>query len=445
MKNNNKIKWLLNEIPLLKNENIIDENTSKKLANYYSSKISEVNILKLLVISLGILSGLLILGGIILIIIIYNWFIFTKEMKTVVAYLILLIPQIMCGYLLFKSKNSKIKKEIFSLILSISFGVSVAFIGQIYQLPSNIELFLILWSISTIFIIYIFNSLSSVSLYIILIISLASNMQLNDKVGLLFYPFFLLLIPFYYIENKKNNYLRVILFDYFLLAGIITGLGITMEKTVPGLWLVAYSNLFVILYLFSITFKSIEDSLFLSPFKVAGVVGIGILAYIYTYIWPWEEIGWSYYRNDIKFHDLAALFDYAVCILFPLISIFFGYLAIKKKKLKNYIFVLFGFLIIILFFIVSFSDSKFLNEHLPVWIMNIYILILSGYSFYIGFKNKSLLTVNSAMFLLFLTVITRFFDSDISSLIRGFAFIITGIIALCINLILAKKLKKAVK
>ena len=74
--------------------------------------------------------------------------------------------------------------------------------------------------------------------------------------------------------------------------------------------------------------------------------------------------------------------------------------------------------------------------------MNIYILLLCGYSFYIGFKNKSLITVNSAMFLLFLTIITRFFDSDISSLIRGISFIITGIIILCINMILVKKLKK---
>ncbi len=442
MKNNSKIKWFLEQIPLLKNEKIIDQQTSGRLTDYYQKKITKINILKLLIIGLGILSGLLILGGIILLIIIYNWFVLTKEMKTIIAYFILVIPQVICGYLLFKSKSSKIKNEIFSLILSISFGISIAFIGQIYQLPSNIELFLIIWSLSTILIIYIFNSLSSVSLYIILIISLASNMQLNDKIGLLFYPFYLLLIPFYYIENKKNNYFRIILFDYFLLAGVVIGLGISMEKSVPGLWLVAYANLFVILYLYSITFKSDEDSLLLSPFKIAGVVGIGILAYIYTYHWPWEEIGWTYYRDEVKFHGLAAIFDYAVCIIFPLVSILFGYFAIKKKKLKNYIFVLFGILIIILFIIVSISNSTFYEEYLPVWIMNIFILILCGYSFYIGFKNKSLLIVNSAMFLLFLTVITRFFDSDISSLIRGFSFIITGLIVLFINLMLVKKLKQ---
>jgi uncharacterized membrane protein len=442
MKNNKKIKWFIEQIPLLKKEKIIDEKTSERLTDYYQKKITKVNILKLLIIGLGITSGLLILGGIILLIIIFNWFVLTKEMKTIIAFLILIVPQVICGYTLFKNKASIIIKEIFSLIYSISFGVSIAFIGQIYQLPSNIELFFIIWSLSTILIIYIFNSLSSVPLYLILIISLASYMQLDDKIGLYFYPLYLLLIPFYLIEYKKNNYIRVKLFDYFLLAGIVIGLGITMEKTVPGLWLVAYANLFVILYLYSITFKTDEDSLFLSPFKIAGVIGISILAYMYTYHWPWEDIGWSYYRSDVKFHDLAAIFDYSVCIIFPLISIFLSYLAIKKNKLKNYIFVLFGILIIILFFIVSLTNSKLYSEYLPVWVMNLFILILCGYSFYVGFKNKSLMTVNSAMFLLFLTIISRFFDSDISSLIRGFSFIITGIIILCINLILVKKLKQ---
>ena len=146
MKNNSKIKWFLEQIPLLKSENLIDEKTSIKLSNYYQSKIKKVNILKLLIIGLGIMSGLLILGGIVLIIIIYNWFVLTKEMKTFIAFLIMIAPQIICGYILFKNNTSVIKKEIFSLILSLAFGISVAFIGQIYQLSSNLELFLIMWS-----------------------------------------------------------------------------------------------------------------------------------------------------------------------------------------------------------------------------------------------------------------------------------------------------------
>ncbi|MCL5072670.1 MAG: DUF2157 domain-containing protein, partial [Actinobacteria bacterium] len=60
-------------------------------------------------------------------------------------------------------------KETFSFVWAVSFGVTVAFIGQIYHFEENLEMYLLLWLFSTLFIIYIFDSLTSVCLYIVLL------------------------------------------------------------------------------------------------------------------------------------------------------------------------------------------------------------------------------------------------------------------------------------
>ena len=346
---------------------------------------------------------------------------------------------------LLSDKENLRKKETFSLILSLFFGISIAFIGQIYRLPENTESFLLIWLISTVFIIYLFNSISSTVLYSILLICYTSVMQNNGKIGLVFYPLLALLIPFYIIEYKKRTHLRIKIFDYFLIITIISGLGITLEKVVPGLWIIAYSNLFVLFYLYGIVFEKTDGfSLFYSPFRVAGIFGIAVFGYLLTFHWPWNEIGWEFYRTEDRFNQFASIFDYAICIILPLVSGYLFYLALIRKKLTNHILCGFGILNIFIYLLVAtfYKSNKDLILLFPAWFMNLFVIAYCLYFFYIGYKNKSLVTVNASTIFLLVLIITRFFDFDMDVLTRGFAFIVLGIILVLINIILSKKFKR---
>ncbi|HOV14890.1 MAG TPA: DUF2157 domain-containing protein [Spirochaetota bacterium] len=448
MLNNNKLRFLIKEVARLKNENLLDEQAAQKLTEYYQSKISPKNIVKLILISLSIFAALLIIGGVTLVVITFNWHIFTKEVKTVLAYLLLLVPQILCIVTLLKNAEDQKKKEIFSLVLSILFGVTIAFVGQIYKLSENTEAFLLIWIISTIVIIYIFNSLSSTVLYMILLISYTSVMQNNGKIGVVFYPLFALIIPFYIMEFKKKDILRRKLFDYILIITVIISLGITLEKVVPGLWIIAYSNLFVVFYLYGVIFEKNDGaSAFYSPFRMAGIFGIAILGYIYTFHWPWKEIGWDYYRSEARFNEVASIFDYIISIGLPLVSFYLFYLGLIKKKLTNYILSGFGVLIIFLFLLVS-ALTKTSNSAillLPAWLLNLFVIAYCLYFFYMGYKSRSLLTVNGSTIMLLILIITRFFDYDMGVLSRGFAFIGLGLVLVLVNVILSKKFKRISK
>jgi len=151
-----------------------------------SKKKSSDNFIKVLKFCLLLLAALSIIGGIALVLINFNWQLLSKYFKTILSFLILIIPQGICAYILIGKKENIILKEVFSLVLSIMFGLSIAFIAQIYQISSSEEMFIFTWAVSTLVILYIFNSITSLVFYLLLILSLSSLMQIKGTIGLVF-------------------------------------------------------------------------------------------------------------------------------------------------------------------------------------------------------------------------------------------------------------------
>jgi hypothetical protein len=77
---------------------------------------------------------------------------------------------------------------------------------------------------------------------------------------------------------------------------------------------------------------------------------------------------------------------------------------------------------------------------LPIIIFNVYLLYMSVSRIISGIRNNSLGIVNSGMLMLGILIIARFFDSDISFIIKGLVFIAVGIGFLITNMALARRL-----
>lgn len=439
--NNSFIKKLLAELPGLREQNLIDGQTEERLRAHYLARQKEHDSKGLVFIFLTLLASLFIIGGIILLIG-YNWGGLSQRVKVVLSFVLLLLAQGAGFYLMnvYKGKVHLAAREGLGLFWAVAFGASVALMGQIFHIPADYEKFYLIWSISTLLLLYLFNSLALVTLYMGLIITLTTYMQNDDKFGLLFIPLFLAVIPHYVLLYRKESHLRATLYNYILVGGATIGLGIAMEKSVPGLWIVVYSSMFVFFYLFARLFenKKKEESLFYSPMLVSGVLGIAILAFIFSAEWAWEDIGFSYYRKGERFHEWASIFDYIISVAFPLAGVALGTLLLKRGKKFNPVLAGFGILIIPLYLITSYLEVSLA----ATWTINLYIAVLSLYGLYSGYKKGSLLLLNSSMVLFTVTLLYRFFDEDMSLLVRGIVFIVCGASMLAVNLIFMKKRKR---
>jgi uncharacterized membrane protein len=434
------IRWFLKELGFLENEGILQQDAAKKLSDYYHPKMVNMDPLKMALNIIAIIAAVLIAGGVILLAA-YNWSGFSKPVKSVFAILITLLPQLAILILMLQKKEvfNPAVRESLAAGLSIAFGGSIAFIGQIYQLPENTMLFISVWCLSTLILAYLFHSYSALTLYFFLTVVHTTVFQ-NDSdfhMGFLFIPMILITVPFYLLSLKKSSPEQIIYQHYLLAAALVSGLGISFEKIVPGTWIIGYSSLFVVFYLVSILTENPEDPMIRSPFKVTAIAGMFIFSYLLTFEGFWNDIGWDFIRTGEKFTIQAGIYDLLVILFLMILQIAAAVRLVIRKETFNIIFTLYGLLVAVLFVLGGF--------HVPdlalSWIVNGYILFLCIYSIIYGIRHSSLLTINLSALFLTITIVTRFFNDDTLFLVRGIIFILCGLGLLGMNLLISKSFK----
>ncbi|MBO7420902.1 MAG: DUF2157 domain-containing protein, partial [Spirochaetaceae bacterium] len=169
------VDWLLKELPVLIEKNVISDETAEKISQYYEEQknLEESNrklqllkqkeeerlrLSKRLPVILTVLASLLIAGGIISLIA-YNWAAISRFAKSIAAVSMLLITQGIAVFLKLRRKNLSLRaREGFSLFWALLFGGILAFVSQIYKFPSDTASFLLVWALSSVLITYVFKS-----------------------------------------------------------------------------------------------------------------------------------------------------------------------------------------------------------------------------------------------------------------------------------------------
>lgn len=420
---------LQKELPTLIAENVIDRETAGRIENYYQSDKGLSKPQTILTI-IGSLAALLIGGGIILIFA-YNWHKISTLVKTSIAFLPLIGGQVLLFYTKIK-KKSLTWEEFSGIFLSLAVGAVIALISQIYQLPGDMGNFLFVWMILILPLYHLTKSLGVKLIYLSGILFWCAYSQTMGGHALWYWFFFLAVLPDQYLLMKKEKYEnRTAVINWFLIINILIGTGISLEKTLPGLWILIYSMLLTFIFLLGIEQK------LRNPFRIVGPTGIVLLSYLFTYEFFWEEIGWDNYRSSMDYIQSAAALDYIVLgILLALVS-YFLYKLMKNKELKSY----YPFMALFPLTFVSYLIGSLGDVIIPQTIFfNLFTLCLGGWFISLGIREEKIYKVNLGMLTVILIIVTRFFDMDIGFTEKGLAFILMGIAFLLVNRYLGRKM-----
>lgn len=328
MKSKSFIIELFNELEILKNQNVITEDSVSSIKNYYQNQLAEIeksrkqelekasssNTRKSAFV-LSIIASIFVFGGIVSLIA-YNWRLIPRSIKTLSAFIISFSP--IAVYLLLKNKLKEAWfKEFSASLWTLLFGASIAFISQIYRLPSDSTNFLIIWSIFAIIVTYSLSSFASFLLSLVLIFAYTIVAQFFDfSSAVFFYLLLASLIPF--VRKRKEG--RIILLIY-----LASFLEIVLEKKVPGLWILGYSFLASIF----LSYGLIKNN---EPFKVLGIIGNYILLIILLIPYFWNDVGFYNSKIDLKYLNIENYADVVVICLIMITSVF---LFIKSIKITQ--------------------------------------------------------------------------------------------------------------
>lgn len=415
---------------LLEN-NVVSQETADKISAYYRDKKPHSG--NRLFVAFGILGAILVGLGIILILA-HNWDQFSRTTKTIFAFLPLVIGQILCVFTLIKKSGSATWRESSAVLLFFAVGACISLISQIYNIPGEVSSFILTWMLLCMPLVYILKSSMVSLLYIVGITYYACETGYWSSPSLEPYIYWILLIlilpHYYFLFKDKRDSNSTIFHNWFISLSVLITLG-TIAKSTEELMLIAYISLFGLYILIGNLHVYKGELLRNNSHLVLGSLGTMVLLLTLTFDNYWKELR----KGDYTFDGVITSPEFFASAILTLLGGTLLYRHWKNKNLRKInptaaVFILF----IPIFIIGSYSSASVLLINLLVFVIGILIIRDGTRQDHLGILNYGLLIIIAL-------VICRFFDTDLSFIIRGILFVAVGLGFFLTNYWMLKKRK----
>lgn len=415
---------LKRELDELVEAQVISAEVSKNISKYYASKTTN-NPNKLFAI-FGVLGSLLVGLGVILILA-HNWDDFSRSTKTIWAFVPLVIGQLFVGFTLLKKKSAA-WKETAATFLFFAIGASISLVSQIYNIPGSMPSFLLTWIVLAAPLVYLLRSHTAVLLHLLFATVYACNLGYfnNDQ------PWWYLLllayvIPHYYgqIKNAQASNLTGILNWLFPLSVLISlGAFITGNHTIGFL---IYVTLFGLFYnIGKLPFFN-SQRLRTNGYALLGSLGTITTLIIASFRWVWEDTS----------SMIATTEDVIIAVVIGLAAIGVMVYLFLKRALPSFNLFQYAFLCFAIIYFTSFTEPE-----LPTILTNILVFALGIFAVRMGSRTGRFSILNYGLLIITVLIACRFFDTNISFIIRGLLFVAIGAGFFAANYMMHKKQQK---
>jgi len=416
----------LKDLPILLEKGIITDDIADNIKLYYKRKEPKTS--NALQIILGVLGALLVGLGILLILA-HNWDQFSKTFKTILAFIPLIVAQGLTIFVILKKQNDKMWQEGVGVFIYVAIAISISLISQIYHINGEFSGFMLIWMILALPMVYILDSYMVSLLYIGGISVFVLNSYNGSINEFYYFPLLLLIMPFYYKLIKSHWNSNATYFHHWAIPLSLTSSLIIFGEANSDWLPVVFISLFGIFYNIGKIYLVRYNSYVKNAYLPIGLIGTMIVLFLSSFEDFWEHLfRWNGF-SDINRTSIAA-------ITFILLAI--GTLIYKSiKREKVYEPISYAFLYFAIVFI-SFMLFNF-DRIVPIILINLFILYIGVYYIRLGEAVNDLVTLNIGLLIITILILMRFFDYDISFLIRGLIFILLGIGFFVANFLMLKK------
>lgn len=433
--NPKNLRWLYGELPGLVSRGVLSAEVAQGLRDHYGPPPPDatVSIAKILI---AILGTLLVGSGIILTLA-SNWDDLDRPARAVLSFLPMLLGQVLAAWTLWRHMDSTAWREGASGFLALSIGASIALVGQTYHLPGNLANFLFTWVLLGLPLIYLYRSATVSMLYLIGATGWAIESQNQGGHALWYWALLVGALPFLWMEHRRDSEApRNAFLGWVLCLNLCVGLGVSLEKVLPGLWIVVYTAMFAAFCLLgreSVTGRSGQ------PFRLVGGIGTVVIALMLTFDFAWSDIGYHYYRGgNARYLEWFGVADYALVLLSLVAVVVLAVRCAGRGEWDGLAWVISPVLACVCFVLESFESLASTGD-LPMLAYNLYLFVLGVSVLRSGILAGKIGRANAGLGILALLFTFRFFDSDMGILARGVAFILIGMGFLGANLWISRR------
>jgi uncharacterized membrane protein len=395
---------------------IINEDVAGRIRQYYALN-SAANSQSRLFLVFGIFGGLLVGLGIILIIA-HNWDQFSRGIKTAFAFLPLLMGQALCIYTLIRKNSSLAWRETSSVVLFFAVGGSISLISQIYNIPGNLTNYLMVWMMLVLPQVYLLRSSATSLLSLIGITAFAveSNGPGFTEKSYFYWLFLVFILPFYKSLIDKAPGSNFTHFHHWFIALSVT---ISLWVFENGFGDLLYMNYLLLMGLFQAYGYWLQHHKDIPEFngmRIVGSVGTVVTLIVLSFDGTWNDMRLS----EWKFTSLWSSPEFLV---FLFISALLGilYLKVRRDGIPDRAAIpVWVYCATVLIFICS------LFWNYSAVLVNLLVLVIGILKIREGALRDHLVILNFGMLIIALLITCRFFDTDLSFVVRGILFVSVG-------------------
>lgn len=426
---------IISDLHELVDAKVISSETAQQIVGYYKKKQERLPTAKnRQLLFFGVVGSCLV--GIGLLFIIANqWDELPRSVKTICAFLLLIIPQLLCFYAMVKKAGNVVWRESTALILFFAVGASISLVSQIYHINGETTTFILTWMLLSAPMIYLLDS-SAVSiayLFGIMFYGFAlkgdASSGWNEHVWWLLYT---IPMPRYLLLCRKSNESQLHILHHWIIPLVLfltlSTFGQTAWELMPPLCFTLFGIFYQIGKLSYFSTSAPERN----GYSFIGQAGTFIGLYVMSFNSNWEKL----LAKHFDFNLLILTPEFIANVLLFAVAILLLYRRLRKTNLADLKWIEVVWLSFILLFVIGCYTS------LVVYLINLGILLIGLHLAREGSRKDHLGQLNAGMFAITFLLLCRSFDIDLSLFVKGLLFVVVGIGFFLANWWMLKKRKE---
>jgi len=423
------IRWLLGELDSLVSGGVLEASSAGRLREHYEALKEPPKRLRELFF---VVLGAVLIGGGVILLLAHNWSDLSRPVRTIIAFLPLVLMQGLTIFGLRTGRNSLAGREGVGIGLMLAVAVALALVGQTYHVPYDLGPFLLRWMILTLPILYVLRATLPAMVYLVGVTSWAFSDLVGQPQGWVVWVLLLLAAPFVVAQLRHAGRARAQLLGWTTALTLPCVVGVTFLPRAEPLWAPLLALVFGWMW-----FEGEESrkgrSWLTSPFSIVGALGVLGMALVLSF---GEGVA-SYLVVLANLWDMLP--DQWLLLLVAAVAVArWGWLALAARRRANLAGLALGtFLILILVLMTGVAFDDWLLK----LVANGYLVAVGLLAMREGFVRESAGWANAGLGVLSLLILVRFFDSDLPLVARGLAFVAVGIGFLVANRTLNRRMQ----
>jgi uncharacterized membrane protein len=436
--NQRAIRWLRTELPALVSSGTISAENARAIERYYETTKSGSS--KVGVVLLASVGSILVAAGIVLLIA-HNWDDFSRPVRSVIAFLPLIAAQALSVFVLMRRGESKAWRESAAIFNVAAVGTAISLVSQTYQIHGSLANFIFVWMLLSIPLVYLMRTTLGAVVYLIgAVFWLFAQNEWRGLNPLYFWMLLLLVLPYFgtlYRRDRGSKETGALAIVIALAAAI--GLGFTAYFAKANLGIIAFAGFFAAVYICGIEFFPAADSDRPHLLALLSGVAIGVMTIVLTFEGIWRD------KALYEPIDLPHGISIAIELSFPITA---GALAawsfVRRRAQFSVLAAAFPVVAAVGWYLASLcpDPTRWSHTDCDFWaaiLFDVYALGLGVELIVRGLRANSAARTNFGLLVIAALGIARFFDSDLSFVMRAIGFIVIGVGFILTNVVLFKK------